>query len=155
MRLCLNRKNSISNFFRRTIRRFTTQFFSYSTILPIESLFSDWSLNHSSDSTILRVYHVKKYYSPIYPTTVGTSPTIWDPRYQAPTYDIKPRPTISGPDLQYQAPKLNSDSGHVQSDFLPVQRAKFMNISINKMELNYFSPNCVLFHSQFVKYLAK
>ena len=30
-----------------------------------------------------------------------------------------------------------------------------MNISINKMELNYYSPNCVLFHSQFVTYLAK
>ena len=23
-----------------------------------------------------------------FPTTVGTSPTIWDPQYQAPTYDI-------------------------------------------------------------------
>ena len=34
--------------------------------------------------------------------TVGTSPTIWDPQYQAPTYEIKPRPTISGPDIQYQ-----------------------------------------------------
>ena len=65
------------------------------------------------------------------------------------------RPTISGPDIQYQAPKLSSDSGHVQSIFLPVQWAKFMNISINKMELNYYSPNCVLFYSQFVTYLAK
>ena len=71
------------------------------------------------------------------------------------THNIRPRPTISGPDIQYQAPKLSSDSGHVQSVFLPGKRAKFMNISINKMELNYFSPNCVLFHLQFVKYLAK
>jgi len=78
-------------------------------------------------------------------TTVGTLPTIWDPQYQAPTYHIKPRPTISGPDIQYQAPKLSSDSGHVQSVFLPVQRAKFMNISINKMELNYFFPQlCII-----------
>ena len=70
------------------------------------------------------------------------------------THNIRPRPRISGPDVQYQAPKLGSDSGHVQSDFLPVQRGKFMNISINKIELNYFSSNCVLFHSQFVKYLV-
>lgn len=31
------------------------------------------------------------------PATVGTSPTIWDPQYQAPIYHIKLRPTISGP----------------------------------------------------------
>ena len=31
------------------------------------------------------------------PATVGTSPTIWDPQYQAPICHIKPRPTISGP----------------------------------------------------------
>lgn len=58
-------------------------------------------------SDILRT-HAQDILSPICvvcpPTTVGTSPNICDPQYQAPTYHTEPQATISSPDIQYQPP---------------------------------------------------
>ena len=38
------------------------------------------------------------------PIRVGTWPTISDPPYQTPTYNTRPRPTISDPNVPYQTP---------------------------------------------------
>ena len=56
-------------------------------------IIADAALNWSSTAFSLTDALVKL----LSPATVGTSPTIWDPQYQAPIYHIKPRPTISGP----------------------------------------------------------
>lgn len=61
----------------------------------------------SSVSDILRA-HAQNILSPLcvvcdlqFPrTTVGTSPTICDPQYQASTYHTKPQPTISSHDIR-------------------------------------------------------
>ena len=94
-------------------------------------------------------------------------PTISSPdlQYQARTFDIKPRPTISGPHLRYQAPTYNirprpTISGpQIKQRFRACSKrfsrrtaSKIHEYFDQQMGLNYFSPNCVLFHSQFVKY---
>ena len=48
----------------------------------------------------------------LYPTAghgnrVGTWPTISGPPYQTPTYNLRPRPTISDPNVPYQAPFIS------------------------------------------------
>ena len=39
--------------------------------------------------------------------TVGTWPTISGPPYQTPTYNMRPRPTISDPNVPYQTPIIS------------------------------------------------
>ena len=51
--------------------------------------------------------YVDLYLLPQYANKVGTWPTISGPPYQTPTYNLRPRPTISDPNVPYQAPFIS------------------------------------------------